>query len=162
MLRWDLSLGCRDASVVTAAVCCVQLCIELLYLHVSLCPSCLSLCYAVCLFALPNYPLGTIKIDWTELCRLWVTDRSSVAGVTRSHCMRTCRPSQLSVCLSVSLSLSNCLPPSHCSVVWVSLCRFSSRPVNVLLSLSVCLSTSVASASSSAHPSVRMAGFVHI
>ena len=84
-----------------------------------------------------------------------MTDQLSVARVTWSHCTRACRPSQLSVCLpacmSVSLGLSNCLPPSQCPVVWVSLCRFSFRRVNVFLSTAaagrsvyfpVCLSTS--------------------
>lgn len=56
----------------------VQQCIEPLYLHMSVCLSVpdvlsvlsVSLPIGVCLFALPNYPLGTIKIDSTELCGL--------------------------------------------------------------------------------------------
>lgn len=90
----------------------VQQCIETPYLcmpvrpSLSSCPSSPSLCSCVCLFALPNYPLGTIKIDWTGLCGLRMNDRLSVAGVMRSHCRRTCRPSQPSICLPVRLSES--------------------------------------------------------
>lgn len=119
MLKWALSFRCSDGSSVA---CCEAtaggLCVESPAVHwdavplhacpssLSSCPSSPSLCSCVCLFALPNYPLGTIKIDWTGLCGLRMNDRLSVAGVMRSHCRRTCRPSQLSICLPVLLSES--------------------------------------------------------
>lgn len=119
MLKWALSFSCSDGSSVA---CCEAtaggLCVESPAVHwdavplhacpssLSSCPSSPSLCSCVCLFALPNYPLGTIKIDWTGLCGLRMNDRLSVAGVMRSHCRRTCRPSQLSICLPVLLSES--------------------------------------------------------
>lgn len=112
----------------------------------SVCPLCL--CSCACPFALLNYPLGTIKIDWTELCCLWMTDGLSVSRVTRYHCIRTCRPTQQSVCLlsrlSVSWSLSNCLPPPTAQLLCAT-SPFSSffslvqcPPVSATAHLSVC------------------------
>lgn len=140
----------------------VQQCIETPYLcmpvrpSLSSCPSSPSLCSCVCPLALPNYPLGTIKIDWTGLCGLRMNDRLSVAGVMRSHCRRTCRPSQLSVCppvrLSESVKLSASPPLLH--RLGVALLVSLSPPL-----MSSCLSVHNSSASSSAHSSVLMGRF---
>lgn len=142
-------------------------------IRLSSCPSVCPSVRPLCLFALPNYPPGTTKIDWTELCGRWMTDQLSVATVTQSHCMRTCRPLQplvrlsLCLCLSVSVFLSH--GAGQLSIVWVSLCSFSLLAPLMSTRLRLrCVS------SSSAHPSVSLSfclslclrdqfrGFVHI
>lgn len=130
---------------------------------------CLSLLSSVCLFALPNYPLGTIKIDWTQLCSLWMSDRPSVAGETVSL-YENLLTLQLSAPLSLWVCQPVCLPPMAPS----SECRSAGFPFTPLLSACLCRCMSVSlfvhifsgissfSAFSPAHHPVYMAGSAHI
>lgn len=81
-------------------------------------------CLRLRLFVFPNCPQETISIGWSELRRLRVTDRSSVATVMALS-LYVNLPALAAASPSVSLIQSGCLRPAHSSIVWVSLLLFS-------------------------------------
>lgn len=106
--------------------------------------ACLSICPCppVCVhvsacIALPNYPLGTTKTDWSELCRLHMTDQLSFARVMTLSLyanLATLAAVSLPACWPVRLWFGQNVripPAASCCFARVSLFQFLFQPVDV-------------------------------